>query len=69
MSAGGAATAVVFGYGDMGVRGTRILLEQGVTVELVVTHQDDPNENRWYGSLAEFAAAFHSARMLESQAA
>ncbi|HET6196440.1 MAG TPA: formyltransferase [Acetobacteraceae bacterium] len=56
MSAGGAATAVVFGYGDMGVRGTRILLEQGVTVELVVTHQDDPNENRWYGSLAEFAA-------------
>lgn len=51
-----APTAVVFGYGDMGVRGTRVLLEQGVAVELVVTHEDDPNENRWYGSLAEFAA-------------
>ena len=51
-----APTAVVFGYGDMGVRGTRVLLEQGVAVELVVTHEDDPNENRWYGSLVEFAA-------------
>jgi methionyl-tRNA formyltransferase len=49
-------TAVVFGYGDMGVRGARILLQQGVAVELVVTHEDDPGENRWYGSLAEFAA-------------
>ncbi len=50
------ATAVVFGYGDMGVRCTRILLAHGVDVKLVVTHEDDPNENRWYGSLAEFAA-------------
>jgi methionyl-tRNA formyltransferase len=56
MTAGAAATAVVFGYGDIGLRCTRILLEQGVDVKLVVTHEDDPNENRWYGSLAEFAA-------------
>jgi methionyl-tRNA formyltransferase len=55
-SASSAATAVVFGYGDMGLRGTRILLEHGVAVPLVVTHEDDPHENRWYGSLAEFAA-------------
>jgi methionyl-tRNA formyltransferase len=56
MSASSATTAVVFGYGDIGVRCTRILLSQGVEVELVVTHEDDPHENRWYASLAEFAA-------------
>jgi methionyl-tRNA formyltransferase len=50
-----AATAVVFGYGDMGVRGTRALLSQGLDVKLVFTHEDDPHETRWYGSLAEFA--------------
>src|SRR3954463_5475405 len=50
------ASAVVFGYGDMGVRGTRVLLSQGLDVKLVFTHQDDPGEYRWYGSLADFAA-------------
>ena len=49
-------TAVVFGYGDIGIRCLTILLNQGVEVKLVVTHEDDPQENRWYGSLAEFAA-------------
>ena len=49
------ASAVVFGYGDIGVRCTRVLLEHGVDVKLVVTHADDPAENRWYASLAEFA--------------
>src|SRR5215831_3806309 len=48
------ASAVVFGYGDMGVRGTRVLLSQGLDVKRVFTHQDDPNETRWYASLAEF---------------
>lgn len=48
-------TAVVFGYGDVGVRCMRVLLDQGVQVKLVVTHEDDPLENRWYASLAEFA--------------
>jgi methionyl-tRNA formyltransferase len=49
------ASAVVFGYGDVGVRCTRVLLKHGVEVKLVVTHEDDPAENRWYASLAEFA--------------
>jgi methionyl-tRNA formyltransferase len=48
-------TAVVFGYGAVGVRCTRVLLEQHVDVKLVVTHADDPAENRWYPSLAEFS--------------
>jgi methionyl-tRNA formyltransferase len=50
-------TAVVFGYGDVGVRCTRVLLDHGVRVKLVVTHEDDPAEHRWYASLAEFATA------------
>jgi len=50
-----AARAVVFGYGDIGVRGTATLLEHGLEVPLVVTHVDDPNETRWYASLHDFA--------------
>ena len=50
-------SAVVFGYGDVGVRCTQVLLDRGVVVKLVVTHADDPEENRWYASLAEFARA------------
>ena len=47
-------SAVVFGYGAVAVRCTRVLLEQHVDVKLVVTHEDDPAENRWYPSFAEF---------------
>jgi methionyl-tRNA formyltransferase len=50
-----AARAVVFGYGDVGVRCLAVLLETGLEVPLVVTHRDDPGENRWYGSVADFA--------------
>jgi methionyl-tRNA formyltransferase len=50
-----AAKAVVFGYGDIGVRGLAALLEAGLEVPLVVTHRDDPSETRWYASLLDFA--------------
>ena len=49
------AKAVVFGYGDIGVRGLATLLESGLEVPLVVTHTDDPNETRWYASLFDFS--------------
>ena len=49
------ATAVVFGYGDIGVRGLAVLLEAGLEVPLVVTHKDDPGETRWYSSLFDFS--------------
>ncbi|HUQ73094.1 MAG TPA: formyltransferase, partial [Burkholderiales bacterium] len=49
------ARAVVFGYGDIGVRGLGTLLESGLEVPLVVTHLDDPNETRWYASLFDFS--------------
>ena len=50
-----AATAIVFGYGDIGIRGLAALLDAGVAVPLVVTHRDDPAETRWYASLADRA--------------
>ncbi len=48
-------TAVVFGYGDVGIRCTATLLAQGIQVLLVASHADDPSETQWYGSLARFA--------------
>ena len=44
--------AVVFAYHDVGVNCLKALLSAGVKVDLVVTHQDDPNENVWFGSVA-----------------
>ena len=49
----------MFGYGDIGVRGLSTLLAHGVEVPLVVTHQDDPDETRWYASLYDFAKREH----------
>ena len=47
--------AVVFAYHDVGVRCLRVLLAQGVTVPLVVTHVDDPGEQIWFDSVARHA--------------
>ena len=47
--------AVVFAYHDVGVRCLSVLLAHGVDVPLVVTHEDDPGENVWFGSVATFA--------------
>ncbi|EQD41340.1 formyl transferase domain-containing protein, partial [mine drainage metagenome] len=40
---------------EVGVRGLAVLLDQGVEIPLVVTHPDEPGENRWFGSVLEFA--------------
>jgi len=45
--------AVVFAYHDVGVNCLKALLDAGIQVDLVVTHQDDPNENVWFGSVAK----------------
>lgn len=45
-------TAVVFAYHDVGVRCLKVLLARGIRVSLVVTHEDNPNENIWFGSVA-----------------
>ena len=47
--------AVVFAYHNVGVRCLRVLAAHGVDVRLVVTHADDPHENRWFGSVADVA--------------
>jgi methionyl-tRNA formyltransferase len=48
--------AVVFAYHNVGVRCLQVLLARGVDVALVVTHQDNPSENIWFGSVAQVAA-------------
>jgi methionyl-tRNA formyltransferase len=55
MNAGPRASAVVFAYSEVGVRCLQVLLSGGINVRLVITHEDDPTENRWYGSVAEVA--------------
>lgn len=51
-------SAAVFAYSDVGVRCLRVLLGAGIDVQLVVTHEDDPNETRWYDSVAEVAQRY-----------
>lgn len=48
--------AVVFAYHNVGVRCLRVLLARGVDVALVVTHEDNPAERIWFGSVAQVAA-------------
>ncbi|WP_087735822.1 formyltransferase [Paraburkholderia piptadeniae] len=48
--------AVVFAYHNVGVRCLQVLLARGVDVTLVVTHEDNPTENIWFGSVASVAA-------------
>ena len=55
--------AVVFAYSEVGVRCLSELLAQGVEIPLLFTHADDPAENRWFGSVKEFAEA-HGLRVV-----
>jgi len=50
-----ATTAVVFAYSEVGARCLGTLFEADIAVPLVVTHEDDPNEQRWFASVAEVA--------------
>jgi methionyl-tRNA formyltransferase len=45
--------AVVFAYHDVGVNCLKALLSAGIQIDLVFTHQDDPSENVWFGSVAK----------------
>jgi methionyl-tRNA formyltransferase len=54
-AAGTRASAVVFGYHDVGVRCLQALVDGGVDVPLVVTHHNDPGETVWFASVAELA--------------
>lgn len=49
--------AVVFAYSSVGCVCLRTLLEAGVEVAAVYTHEDDPGEERWFDSVADLARA------------
>jgi len=48
---------VLFGYSDVGFVCLDLLLSQGRDVRLVVTHEDDPGEAKWFRSVAQRARA------------
>ena len=48
-------SAVVFAYHNVGYRCLSVLLDQGVKVLLVVTHEDNPRETIWFESVAGLA--------------
>lgn len=43
--------AVVFAYHNVGIRCLKVLLARGIDVALVVTHEDNPAETIWFGSV------------------
>jgi methionyl-tRNA formyltransferase len=47
--------ALVFAYSEVGVRCVRALLAQGIEIPLVFSHEDDPGESQWFGSVATLA--------------
>lgn len=50
-----APRVLVFGYSEVGYVCLELLLERGVNVVAVFTHQDDPKEQRWFRSVPELA--------------
>jgi len=48
---------VLFGYSDVGYVCLDLLLEKGHDVRLVVTHEDDPGEAKWFRSVGQRARA------------
>ncbi len=48
----------MFAYSEVGVRCLEVLLAGQVEIPLVVTHDDDPNETRWFASVAELARRY-----------
>lgn len=53
-----AKRAVVFAYHDVGVRCLKVLLARGVKVELVISHQDNPQETIWFASVRDLCAEY-----------
>ncbi|CAN1500388.1 Fmt Methionyl-tRNA formyltransferase [Burkholderiaceae bacterium] len=51
--------AVVFAYHDVGVHCLQALLDAGIAIDLVITHDDDPKETIWFGSVRELCTQHH----------
>jgi methionyl-tRNA formyltransferase len=52
---GAAPRAVVCAYGEVGCAALEALLEVGLQVALVVTHEDSPGEVCWFRSVRDLA--------------
>jgi methionyl-tRNA formyltransferase len=52
------ASAVVFAYHNVGVRCLSVLIAHGIDIRLVITHQDNPSENIWFGSVKELSESY-----------
>jgi UDP-4-amino-4-deoxy-L-arabinose formyltransferase / UDP-glucuronic acid dehydrogenase (UDP-4-keto-hexauronic acid decarboxylating) len=48
--------SIVFAYHDIGCVGIEALLEAGYSIQAVFTHADEPQENQFYGSVAQLCA-------------
>jgi UDP-4-amino-4-deoxy-L-arabinose formyltransferase/UDP-glucuronic acid dehydrogenase (UDP-4-keto-hexauronic acid decarboxylating) len=46
---------VVFAYHNMGLAGLDALMRHGYDIAAVFTHEDDPDENCWFGSVKNWA--------------
>lgn len=46
---------VVLAYHNMGIAGLNALFQHGFEIEAIFTHEDDPHENCWFGSVADWA--------------
>ncbi|GBE15225.1 bifunctional polymyxin resistance protein ArnA [bacterium BMS3Abin14] len=49
--------AVVLGYHNIGCTGVEALLRNGISIQAVFTHRDNPEETIWFRSVAELAAS------------
>jgi UDP-4-amino-4-deoxy-L-arabinose formyltransferase/UDP-glucuronic acid dehydrogenase (UDP-4-keto-hexauronic acid decarboxylating) len=50
---------VVFAYHNMGLAGLDALFNHGFDIAAVFTHEDDPDENCWFGSVKNWAMKKH----------
>jgi len=48
--------AIVFAYHNMGIAGLEALARHGYDIAAVFTHEDDPGENCWFGSVRDWAS-------------
>ena len=48
------SSAVVFAYHNVGLRCLKVLVAGGVDVRLVITHEDNPLEHIWFGSVRQY---------------
>jgi methionyl-tRNA formyltransferase len=48
--------SVVFAYQNMGLAGLQALRRAGYEIACIFSHEDDPNENCWFGSVKAWAA-------------